>query len=221
MKVRLLFLISILFMATVACSSDFEKSMNAGKEALKQEQFEEALEHFNYALIDKPNDEDALDLKNRSIKEYKRMESKKNLDSFLADVQPLYDSLAEIDTDIKADPLKIDKNFAEKNLEKAKEINDKLDLLYKKWEHSEFRDPFIDLVIADENIMSAYESVIDPPVLHIEENDTSRAAAIQRYDIATGSYITTDFKKYHTSMKSYKNYINELQNYFKKTSPAE
>lgn len=88
----------IFFVVTLtACArTDFDKSIIAGKEALKVEDYQEAIKHFDLALINQPTNKDAMALMKRATESLEVQKLKTKYKEFIDEANSLYNLLASM-----------------------------------------------------------------------------------------------------------------------------
>lgn len=208
MKINKIASIIVLSLFMVACSSDFDKAMKSGREALKSGKYEEAIKQFDLALIEKPNDKDAIALYDKSEDSVKEEKIQKRKDRFKTTFNPIYEKLQSFheEVDVSKDPLKINDPTAQKNLEKAKRIREELDSFANEWMYNGGieEESYWALSEATDGLISAYKYVLDPPNEDPSNFPDTRAGRLAAYDNDPRNAINTEFIRYITYLESYK-----------------
>jgi len=86
---KILVLILGVFILSGCGQSEFDKNMDQGKEFLKSKQYDEAIESFNYALIDDPTNNDAKILLDKANTERIETNMKEMITKYKNDFKPL------------------------------------------------------------------------------------------------------------------------------------
>lgn len=215
MKIKAIGYIMILSFFMTACASDFDKAMNSGKEALKAGKYEEAIKQFDLALIEKPNDEDAISLYNRSEESVQKEEVEKKMAQFRSVFDPIYEKLEAFnaDVDLSKDPFKINDPAAQEKLGTAKAIRKELDSLTNEWAYigGDKEAMYWNLSEATDGLINAYEYILDPPARSSSNFPDTRAGRLDAYYDNPRNLINTEFIRYTTFLDSYKQKMSPAQ----------
>lgn len=142
---RRLSIILFLLIIASACSKEdpFEKSMRAGKDALLDNDYEEAVRQFDIALIENPSDKDAMALYSRSMNSLNEKldsektiktnnEAKQLIHAYESQMIDFVNELDSFENSLDASELTIE--IAKSKLEYLSDLNKKLNSFHGEWE---------------------------------------------------------------------------------------
>lgn len=211
MKILKLTFITIFAIMLTACTSQFEKAMDSGRKALREGQYEEAAKQFDSALIEEPNNKDAIALMERTNESIKKEQINARHDEFKSAFNPIYEKLKSFDADIdlSKDPFKINNPAAQEKLDMAKQIRIELDDLSAKWSQigGIEENSYWELSQATDGLISAYENILDPPTQSLSSSRyiSERAANLNM----PRNIINSSFMDYEVSIGLYEKNMNK------------
>lgn len=214
MKKKLIILIFCSF-AMTACSSDFDKAMDSGRTALRDGRYEEAAKQFDSALIEEPNNKDAMALMERTKAAIEEKKKKEKGEEFRSTFDPLYERLESFRADINLskNPFMINNPAAQEKLETAKKIRQDLDLVSEGWAYAggDKETLYWNLSDATDGLINAYSYILNPPARSTSSFPDTRKGRLDAARDNPQAVVNSDFTRY----------INNLDSYKRKTSPAQ
>lgn len=96
MSLKRIILPVVIILILSSCSNQFDIVMRSGKNALKAEKYDKAVEKFEEALIEQPRDEDAKILLDRARKGLKKVKTIEQIDLYYTDIELQLNEFDEI-----------------------------------------------------------------------------------------------------------------------------
>ncbi|WP_414126650.1 hypothetical protein [Paenibacillus sp. S29] len=195
--------------------SSFDTYMRKSKDALINNDYNEAIENLDNALIEEPTNKDAIALMKKAKEKKEKSENHKVIDDFTKDTEEMYKKLKSLGDGINTMVDNVTYEEALSKVEILKPMNEKLVELTPKWQDDKVvGSAFSDLKSAYNNLNYTYSLIIEnteQPESEIE--DTDGDGKISRYEAIRGrrvqpSLVFVDFRQ---NMESYKNTLTKLE----------
>ncbi|SPY16081.1 Uncharacterised protein [Paenibacillus polymyxa] len=208
-------LVILLFTVTLlsGCfNNSFENHMRKGKDDLLANNYDEAIKSFDTALIEEPNNKDAIALMKRAREEKADEDNKRKIEEFIRETDTLYKRLILIgnNTDIK----NISYQEAKSKLDKLDPINKEFEDLSIKWNDEQLvTEAFQSLqsAIADlESSLSTSIDLIDDPEEIVDTDNNGEVSDFEFMRSRKGLMIRS-FVSYVDDTKSYVKEVNKLK----------
>ncbi|SEI74674.1 hypothetical protein [Paenibacillus polymyxa] len=208
-------LVILLFTVTLlsGCfNNSFENHMRKGKDDLLANNYDEAIKSFDTALIEEPNNKDAIALMKRAKEEKADEDNKRKIEEFIRETDTLYKRLILIgnNTDIK----NISYQEAKSKLDKLDPINKEFEDLSIKWNDEQLvTEAFQSLQSAIANLESSLSTsidLIDDPEEIVDTDNNGEVSDFEFMRSRKGLMIRS-FVSYVDDTKSYAKEVNELK----------
>ncbi|WP_342426527.1 hypothetical protein [Paenibacillus sp. FSL L8-0158] len=211
MKV-LIVLLFIVALLSGCFSSSFENHMREGKNQLLANNYDEAIKSFDTALIEEPNNKDAIALMKRAKEEKANEDKKEKIEEFIRETDALYKRLVLIgdNTDIQ----NISYQEATSKLDRLAPINKEIEDLSLKWSDEQLvTDAFQSLQSAISNLESSLSTSIDLIDDPEEIVDTDNNGEVSRFEFMRSrkGLMIRAFVSHADDTKSYVKKVNKLK----------
>lgn len=164
--------------------------MSSGKDALINKQYDIAIENFELAIIEKPNDEDANSLLDKSKRLANIEENLTVYNDFIDDTSDIFMKIKELSSDIDYENEgKTTKSEASKKLDSAYELDEKLNVLNGKWAIIDEYSTAIDLLTSSNDyLIYALDTIINDDGSFDPKNYESRFDAVRENPLTDVNY---------------------------------
>ncbi|QYK61794.1 hypothetical protein [Paenibacillus sp. S25] len=195
--------------------SSFDTYMRKGKDALINNNYDEAIENLDNALIEEPTNKDAIALMKMAKETKEKSENKKIIDDFTKDTEEIYKKLKSLGDGINTMVDNVTYEEALSKVEILKPMNEKFVELTPKWQDEKVvGSAFSNLNSAYNNLSYTYSLIIEnteQPEPEIE--DTDGDGKISRYEAIRGRKVQPSlaFVDFRQNMESYKNTLTKLE----------
>lgn len=199
-RFRFMLILSILLSA---CSNEnsFESFMRQGKDALHAEDYQAAQQYFDSALIERPNDKDALALAGKTQDFLEKQTNMGKYTNFSNDTEILYERLSELGEGINTLVDNIAADEAEERLNRLNIVIEDLNELSSSWSRDEVAGTaFNHLQQAAEQLAYTLEGVVEA-----ENNPATTDAFTSRHEAFKSNLVQTrvSFSGYKYSLEDY------------------
>lgn len=145
-----IFILTLIFLTVLSgCGvSNYDKYMRNGKDALKEENYDEAMKQFDLALIEEPTNKDAIALKQRTEESVRARDYHKQIDRFLSDTTVIYEELKSIGADYDTMLNNITVDRANGDIQKLDKLEDRFEAISTRW-------------VSDPSFSNAYNSLYE------------------------------------------------------------
>lgn len=178
----LLFTFILLFIVSACSLSEYDKSMEAGREYLRNEQYEKALTEFSNSLIEKPTDKDALALKKMTEDSIKKRDYHEQIIAFLEDTESAHKQLLEIARDYENSLSEVTVERALADIDKISEIDKNINSLSSKWSIDDTFSSAFNSLISSVRELSYVAEAVSENIVDENLDRTSRFAVLRSND---------------------------------------
>ncbi|MFD1776705.1 hypothetical protein [Paenibacillus rhizophilus] len=154
---KMIILLFVAFFITSCAENSFDKYMRNGKDALIDKKFEDAINYFDLALIEEPNDKDAISLKERAEISLNKENDIKEFNQFKNDFDVIYIKLKQLGNGYDTFLYNLDQGEAKSKLIEAENLNDSIKKNSDKWSTNiQYKNLYNYLLSSSDNIKDMF-----------------------------------------------------------------
>ncbi|WP_340018398.1 hypothetical protein [Paenibacillus sp. FSL H3-0457] len=203
----------LLFLLCTSCTlfDEYEQSMEQARNAMKSSDYAKALESLNVALIEQPNNADAVSLKKMAEENLAKQQEEIEHDKFLEVFTPIYEKLSSWRGSIGEEIEFLTITEAEILLPQVEKLQNEIEANIREWQSSSYSIEIGYLDSATESLYLCIIAIIENISEPVELNgDHSRSNVIKQMLRSNDFKIRADFL--YTDFKSSMNRFEELYN---------